>query len=227
MEKVKLLLVDDQELIRESLHIILDLEDDFEVVGLAENGQDAVEFCKQVVPDVVLMDIHMPVLDGVRATQAIKKNWPHVRVIILTTFQEIQYVIDALTVGAEGYLLKAIHPRDLIMGIRLVYRGGTLISQEMAKFLMSDTHPNESQDTDAGSHVSSDNVKKKVCRYDLTERELQVLRYLSDGLSNKEIAKKLYLSEGTVKNYISNIYSKLDVKNRLHAAKKAHSERIL
>lgn len=145
MDKLRLLLVDDQELIRESLHIILNMESDLEVVGLAENGMKAIELCQSEQPNVVLMDLHMPIMDGVEATRQIKEKWPQIRVIILTTFQEIHYVVDGLTAGAEGYLLKAIHPKDLAAGIRLVYKGGTLIPQDIAKLLVSQINQSQTQ----------------------------------------------------------------------------------
>ena len=143
MDSVRILLVDDQELIRESLNIVLNIEEDLEVVGMAENGRIAVELCENHQPDVVLMDIHMPVMDGIMATRLIKNSWPQVKVIILTTFQELDYVVEALDTGAEGYLLKAIHPKDLAAGIRMVNRGGTLISQNMARMLASQLKHND------------------------------------------------------------------------------------
>lgn len=216
---MRLLLVDDQELIRESLSIVLNMEPDIEVVGLAENGEIAVELCASEQPDVVLMDIHMPVMNGVEATKRIKQQWPHIRVIILTTFQEVQYVVDALSIGAEGYLLKAIHPKDLAAGIRLVWKGETLIPQDIAKLLVSQINMN--------SLTPETNIpKKERTKFGLTEREVEVLQCLADGLHNKEIAEKLFLSEGTV-NYISSIYSKLDVHDRLKAAKKAQEKGVL
>jgi len=207
----RILIVDDQDLIRESLSIVLDMEEDIEVAGMAPNGQIAVEMCEKLQPDVVLMDIHMPVMDGILATRMIKNSWPQVRVIILTTFQELDYVVEALDIGAEGYLLKAIHPKDLAAGIRLVNRGGTLISQEMARMLASQL-----------KHSGPKSLK-----HGLSEREQQVLECLSLGLSNRETAEKLFLSEGTVKNYISSIYSKLEVRDRLQAVKKARDEGIV
>lgn len=207
----RILIVDDQELIRESLSIVLGMEEDIEVAGMAPNGQIAVEMCEKLQPDVVLMDIHMPVMDGIIATRKIKNSWPQVRVIILTTFQELDYVVEALDIGAEGYLLKAIHPKDLAAGIRLVNRGGTLISQEMARMLASQLKHSE----------------PKSLKHGLSEREQQVLECLSQGLSNRETAEKLFLSEGTVKNYISSIYSKLEVRDRLQAVKKARDEGIV
>jgi len=210
--------VDDQELIRESLSIVLGGESDFEIVGLAEQGKMAVELAKQLSPDLVLMDIHMPLMDGVEATRQIKSQFPGVKVIILTTFQELEYVREALATGAEGYLLKAIHPKDLAAGIRLVHHGGTLITQEIAKQLIADwIHPLE----------QSKVAKNKKISYGLTEREIEVLEQLAKGSSNREIARKLFLTEGTVKNYISNIYSKLEVTGRHKAVFKATEEGLI
>ncbi len=215
---IKVLIVDDQELIRESLSIVLGGESDFEIVGLAEQGKMAVELAKQLSPDLVLMDIHMPLMDGVEATRQIKSQFPGVKVIILTTFQELEYVREALATGAEGYLLKAIHPKDLAAGIRLVHHGGTLITQEIAKQLIADwIHPLE----------QSKVAKNKKITYGLTEREIEVLEQLAKGSSNREIARKLFLTEGTVKNYISNIYSKLEVTGRHKAVFKATEEGLI
>lgn len=131
MSKIKMLIADDQELILESLHIVLSMEEDFEIVGLAKNGEEAVKSCEQLQPDIVLMDINMPVMDGVAATAKIKERTPATKVIILTSYREVEYVLTALSHGAEGYLLKAIHPKELAAGIRVVHAGGTLITQEM------------------------------------------------------------------------------------------------
>lgn len=226
MKEIKLLLTDDQDLIRESLHIVLDMDPEIEVVGLAENGRMAVELCGKHQPNVVLMDIHMPEMDGVEATKQIKQRWPHIHVIILTTFQEISYVVDALGAGAEGYLLKAIHPRDLAAGIKWVNRGGTLIPQDIAKMLVNQLqheHRTENAGAPAGTQ-GSDETTRGGASYGLSERELQVLECIADGLNNREIAEKLFLSEGTVKNYISSIYSKMDVRDRIQATKKAQDE---
>ncbi|MEH7072778.1 response regulator transcription factor [Neobacillus drentensis] len=215
---IKVLIVDDQELIRESLSIVLGGEDDLEIVGVAEDGKMAAAMTQQFLPDLVLMDIHMPVMDGVEATRQIKSQLPKVKVIILTTFQELEYVREALAAGAEGYLLKAIHPRDLAAGIRLVHHGGTLITQEIAKQLIADwINPLEQPKAE----------KNKKTSYGLTEREMEVLMVLAQGASNREIARKLFLTEGTVKNYISNIYSKLEVTGRQKAVFKAKEEGII
>jgi DNA-binding NarL/FixJ family response regulator len=215
---IKVLIVDDQELITASLAIVLGGEADIEIVGTAENGKVALELTKQLSPDVVLMDIHMPQMNGVEATGEIKRQFPSVKVMILTTFEELGYVRDALAAGAEGYLLKAIHPKDLAAGIRLVHHGGTLITQEIAKQLITQwINPSEI--------VLKETGKKK--NFGLTEREIEILEELSKGLTNREIARKLYLTEGTVKNYISNIYSKLDVTGRHKAVFKAKEQGII
>ncbi|USK70488.1 response regulator [Peribacillus asahii] len=129
MEDIKVLIADDQELIRESLSIVLNMEEQLTVVGLAQDGEEAVRLCEKLVPDVVLMDINMPNMDGVSATKLIKDAWPHIRVIILTSYKDVDYVITALANGAEGYLLKSLHPRSLASSIRLVHSGGTLITK--------------------------------------------------------------------------------------------------
>lgn len=230
MKEIQLLLADDQDLIRESLHIVLDMDPDIEVTALAENGRAAVELCEKHQPDMVLMDIHMPELNGVEATKQIKQRWPHIRVIILTTFQEIGYVIDALGAGAEGYLLKAIHPKDLISGIKWVHGGGTLIPQDIAKMmvreLQSGSRGPETRENAGQPEVDAE-VGHRLQEYGLSDRELQVLQCIAAGLNNKEIAEKLFLSEGTVKNYISHIYSKLEVRDRIQATKKAQENGIV
>jgi DNA-binding NarL/FixJ family response regulator len=212
MRKIKVLIADDQELILESLHIVLSMEEDLEIVGLAKNGEEAIQACEQYTPDIVLMDINMPVMDGVAATARIKERTPATKVIMLTSYKEVEYVLAALSYGAEGYLLKAIHPRELAAGIRVVQAGGTLITQEMAGKMIK----NMNKSTPAKSND-----------FGLTAREIEVLHKLAAGLRNQEIAEVLYLSEGTVKNYISTIYSKLNVKGRREAARKVRDSGIM
>ncbi|WP_166246309.1 response regulator [Paenibacillus turpanensis] len=247
---IKLMLVDDQDLIRESLHIVLDMDPELQVIAMAENGKRAVELAAEELPDVILMDIHMPIMDGVEATRLLKNRYPGVRIIILTTFQEIGYVVDALSSGAEGYLLKAIHPKDLVAGIKWVSQGGTLIPQDIARLLVQQVqsagqtsgaadqlsagraeptnHPGTESHAGNGERISELSRAPAAGNvYGLSERELQVLHCVAEGLNNKEIAEQLFLSEGTVKNYISNIYSKMDVRDRIHATKKAHDEGLV
>lgn len=166
----------------------------------------------------------MPIMNGVEATKVIKARWPHIKVIILTTFKEIEYVMNALAAGAEGYLLKAISPEDLTAGVRLVHHGGTLIPQGMALALIQQK---SSSSTSTDLEAESQQHDLVHNNYALSKREKDVLLSVSHGLNNKEIAEKLFLSEGTVKNYISNIYSKLDVRDRVQAAKKALDEKII
>ncbi|WP_127596133.1 response regulator [Paenibacillus lautus] len=212
MVKIKVLLADDQELILESLHIVLSMEEDLEIVGLAKNGEEAIRGCEQFMPDIVLMDINMPVMDGVAATALIKERIPATKIIMLTSYKEVEYVLAALSYGAEGYLLKALHPKDLAAGIRVVQAGGTLISQEMASKMIKSIN---------------NTIPAKNNEFGLTAREIEVLHKLASGLRNQDIAEALYLSEGTVKNYISTIYSKLNVKGRREAARKARDSGIM
>jgi len=216
---IKVLIADDQELIRGSLRIVLRVEKDIEVVGLAANGIEAIELCRQHKPDVVLMDIHMPEMDGVDATRLIMEQQPNTRIVMLTTFHDMDYVRDALSSGAVGYLLKAMQPEDLAASIRLVNNGETLIPQEIAKIMVA-----EWMNGTTASKSRKDKEKKPL--YGLTERELDVLRIVVSGKDNREIAKQLYLTEGTVKNYISTIYSKLAVTNRIQAILKAKDENL-
>ncbi|MEC0257038.1 response regulator transcription factor [Paenibacillus lautus] len=212
MVKIKVLLADDQELILESLHIVLSMEEDLEIVGLAKNGEEAMKGCEQFMPDIVLMDINMPIMDGVAATALIKERIPATKIIMLTSYKEVEYVLAALSYGAEGYLLKALHPKDLAAGIRVVQAGGTLISQEMASKMIKSIN---------------NTTPAKNNEFGLTAREIEVLHKLASGLRNQDIAEALYLSEGTVKNYISTIYSKLNVKGRREATRKARDSGIM
>jgi len=212
MPNIKVMIVEDQEIIRKSLGIVLNLNEDIDIVGTAQNGAEAVELTPQLQPQIILMDVQMPVMGGVEATEKIKRAYPDIKIIMLTTFQDEETVIGALNAGAEGYILKAIDPADLAAAIRLVNRGETMISQDVAKTLFARTisRPAASKESD----------------YGLTERETQVLKCIAEGLSNRDISSKLFLSEGTVKNYISNIYSKLNVHNRATVMKKAIDEKL-
>lgn len=212
MAKIKILLADDQELILESLSIVLSMEEDFEIVGLAKNGEEAIKGCEQFQPDIVLMDINMPVMDGVAATAPIKERIPATKVIILTSYREVEYVLTALSHGAEGYLLKAIHPKELAAGIRVVHAGGTLITQEMASKMIKS--------------MNQTSVPKSN-EYGLSSREIEVLHKVASGMRNQDIAEALFLSVGTVKNYISTIYSKLNVRGRQEATRKARDSGIM
>ncbi|MDM5427275.1 helix-turn-helix transcriptional regulator [Bacillus mycoides] len=209
-EQIRLCIVDDHSFIRESLHTILDGQEDLQVVGMAEDGERALELCERLKPDVVLMDLEMPNLDGIHATKMIKKKWPGIRVLILSTFQNTERAKEIIRNGADGYLLKSIDSRELAESIRLVYRGGTMINHDLF-------HRMWEENEEIGSFESKSDGKE----YGLTKRELEILELLSQGSRYKTIASKLYLSNGTVRNYASNLYEKLGVKNREEAVQKA------
>lgn len=207
--RIDILLADDQPLVRESLRLLLGEERDFRI-RTAASGREALDQCQTKQPDIVLMDIHMPEMDGLEATRQIKEKWPEIRVIMITTFEDIHYAAESLQLGAEGYLLKTVHPKELAATVRLVHGGGTLISQEVAQQLF--------QNPQAGALLNP---------YDLTGRELEVLQGLTEGLRNKQIAQQLHLSEGTVRNYISSIYLKLQVGDREAAVEKSIQEHLV
>ncbi|MED0872636.1 hybrid sensor histidine kinase/response regulator transcription factor [Bacillus mobilis] len=215
-EQIRLCIVDDHSFIRESLHTILDGQEDLQVVGMAEDGERALELCERLKPDVVLMDLEMPNLDGIHATKMIKEKWPDIRVLILSTFQNTERAKEIIRNGADGYLLKSIDSRELAESIRLVYRGGTMINHDLF-------HRMWEENEKTGSFESKSDGKE----YGLTKRELEILELLSQGSRYKTIASKLYLSNGTVRNYASNLYEKLGVKNREEAVQKAKDTGLL
>jgi DNA-binding NarL/FixJ family response regulator len=206
--KIKVMIADDQRLMREGLKTILDLEQDLTVVELAENGRDALNKIAEAQPDVLLMDIRMPVMDGVECTGMIKQQYPGVKVLILTTFDDDEFIIEALKNGAVGYILKDLSSEKLVGAIRDVYEGNSIMQPEIAAKLIS--HITGSKKEPLNNNVASELKQTK----ELTDREKEVLQLVGKGMSNSEIAKKLYISEGTVKNYISTLYAKLEVNDR-------------
>ncbi|MFJ7731215.1 response regulator [Lysinibacillus sp. NPDC097231] len=220
MTMIKAAIVEDQEILRKSLKIVIESISDIQIVGTAENGEAAIALCERENLDVLLMDIQMPVMDGVKATEEIKKRWPNIKVIILTTFQDVTHVLNALNAGAEGYILKAVDPEFLVQGIKMVYHGGSLIPQQLAKEVFGQIQSNNN------AHLDQD-LGSMNRLYDLNHQEIKVLKCLTQGLSNKDISEKMFLSLGTVKNYVSTIYSKLNVKNRSAAIIKAMEESLI
>ncbi|TCZ73800.1 response regulator transcription factor [Paenibacillus albiflavus] len=220
MIMIKAAIVEDQEILRKSLKIVIENISDIEIVGTAENGEAAIALCERENLDILLMDIQMPVMDGVKATEEIKKRWPHIKVIILTTFQDVTHVLNALNAGAEGYILKAVDPEYLVQGIKMVYHGGSLIPQQLAKEVFGQIQLNHNSHSDQDHNAMNH-------PYDLNNQEIKVLKCLTQGLSNKDITEKMFLSMGTVKNYVSSIYSKLNVKNRSSAITKAMEESLI
>lgn len=205
---IKIMIVDDQRLMREGLKTILELEEDLNVVKLAENGKDALDKIADVEPDVILMDIRMPIMDGVECTKIIKQKYPSVKVLILTTFDDDEFIIDALINGAVGYILKDLSSEKLVEAIRDAYNGNSIMQPEVASKVIAHIagRTKESVQSNASNEIST--------KLDLTDREKEILKLVGKGMSNKEISKTLYISEGTVKNYISNLYSKLEVDDR-------------
>ena len=205
---IRLLIVDDQRLMREGLRTLLELEGGVEIVGEAASGQVALDLYAELEPDVVLMDIRMPGMDGVEATRRICTHWPDARVIILTTFDDDANVFEGLRAGAVGYLLKDLSGQELAQAVRTVWNGGGLIEPTIARRVMAEfarLHP-PARSFDEGLPEP------------LSERELDVLRLVSAGFSNREIGNKLGLSEGTVKNYVTSVLQKIGVRDRTQAA---------
>ncbi len=206
---IKVLLVDDQDILVEGLKLILGKEEDIQISGTANNGRKAYEACKWNRPDVVLMDIKMPEVNGVEATGMIKTDFPSVKVIVLTTFNDDEYIYDALKNGASGYLLKDATPAEIAGAVRTVYNGGALIQSSIAVKVL-----------DKFSELAKGNLERHSDpRVELlTEREIEVCRLIAEGKNNKEIADELYLSEGTVKNHITKVLIKLDLRDRTQLA---------
>lgn len=207
MNKIKILVADDQTLMRDGLKTIIDLEDNMEVIGTAKNGQEAVEFCKNQLPDLILMDIRMPGMDGVESTKIIKSLYPDVVILILTTFNDDDYIIDALAHGASGYILKDIEGDELIKTINDAYKGSFMLPSDVAIKI--------------AKKLAKNNIvtaEEKHSLEGLSDREIEVAKMVALGFNNKQIASSLFISEGTVKNYISGIYSKLGTSDRTDAA---------
>ncbi|MBE9006403.1 response regulator transcription factor [Fortiea sp. LEGE XX443] len=205
---IKVLLVDDQNLIRQGLKALLELESDLEIVGEAENGEVAVELVAKLQPDVVLMDMRMPIMDGVAATREIHQRFSDTKILVLTTFDNDEYVTAALQNGAMGYLLKDTPSEELAVAIRAVHKGYTQLGPGIVKKLLNQ-FPN-------GVQTQSQPVPPSLT--ELTPREKEVLKLIATGASNREIAQELYISEGTVKNHVTNILNRLNLRDRTQAA---------
>lgn len=216
-DPIWLLLVDDQRLMREGLRTLLELEPGLQVAGEAGNGQEAIDAYAHFLPDVVLMDVRMPVMDGVEATRRLRQRWPAARVIILTTFDDDEYVFDGLRAGALGYLLKDVSIHELADAIHTVMAGGVLIEPSVARKVVAEFARMAVTTPQDGQSLGEP----------LSERELEILRLLAQGLTNREIAQRLYLAEGTVKNYVTNILGKIDARDRTQAALRARELGLL
>ena len=200
---IKVLIADDHHVVRRGLLFFLKTQKDIEVVGEAKNGLEAVQLVESLQPDVVLMDLVMPEMDGIQATEQIKVKWPDVKVLMLTSFSDQDHIVPALQAGASGYQLKDIEPDELVESIRQIMRGENTI------------HPEANMQLEKGLR---ENENKPHVKNPLTPREQDVLAELTKGKSNREIASSLYVTEKTVKTHISNIFHKLDVQDRTQAA---------
>ena len=201
---IKVLICDDQEIVCEGLRRILESDDEISVLGAAHNGIEALEQIEKAKPDLVLMDLKMPEMNGVIATRKIREKYPDIRILILTTFDDDEWLFDAIRSGASGYLLKDRPRGELISAIKGTVRGGSYVDPAVAGKLLNNI-------------VQSIPQRTPSVDISLSDRELEVLRLLAMGLSNADISRRLYLSEGTIRNYMSGIFSKLNVSDRTQA----------
>ena len=207
--RIRLLLVDDQPIFRQGLASLLSLEADIEVVGEAKHGDEAISLTERLQPDIILMDVRMPVCDGVQATQEIHTRYPWIRILVLTTFDDDEYIFQSLQAGALGYLLKSTPSREIAEAIRNLHRGYSQLGPTIAPKVFSQL-------------AVGVNSQKTVCSTLFNERELDILKRLGEGKSNREIAADLNLTEGTIKNHLTNIFCQLEVRDRTQAALWAH-----
>lgn len=206
MYKITVLIADDHAMMRQGLKQILELENDITVIAQASNGSDAVNLVREKKPDIVLMDINMPGINGLQAIKELKSEKNPSKIIVLTIHEDREYLFKTIQMGAEGYVLKDAEPLVLIEAIRNVYRGQSYIQSNMTKELVKEFN-----------RVTL-HEKDKNDEHNLTSREIEVLELIAEGMINKEIAKQLYISEKTVKNHVSNIFKKLNVSDRTQAA---------
>lgn len=212
---IRVLVVDDQELVRAGFIMILDSQDDIEVVGETANGADALDEVKRLRPDVVLMDIRMPKMDGLEATRILRADkHSDVRVLILTTFDPDEYVYQALRVGASGFVLKDIPPRELLAAVRVVAKGEALLAPSITRRLIA-------QFAERLVPPASQELER------LTDREAEVLRFMAKGLSNSEIADTLYLSPTTIKSHVAGVLAKLGLRDRTQAVVFAYENGVV
>ncbi len=198
----KILICDDQSLIRESLAIVLEKNPELKVIGMASNGKEAVELVEKLKPKLILMDIKMPVMDGIEATKIIHEKLPNVKIVALTTFEDDELIVNCVASGAIGYILKDITASDLIKAIQLIRNGTTIFPASFTKNI---------------ANIKSNQTKTPKQDFRLTQREHEILRCLFEGMSNREMAKRLFISETTVKNHLTSIFTKLKAKNRTQA----------
>lgn len=205
-KKIKVMVADDHALIREGIKQIVELEGDIEVIGQAANGEEAIEKAKELQPDIVLLDINMPNLNGIETLRRFKDLGINVKVIIITIHEDREYILETLKIGADGYMLKDSEANSFVEGIRTVYKGRKYIQPRVEDLV-----------TSKGGGVEVPNPEYEKIKT-LTKREYEVLLLIAEGLNNRQIAEKLFISEKTVKNHVSNIFKKLELNDRVQAA---------
>jgi DNA-binding NarL/FixJ family response regulator len=203
----EIMIVDDQAMVREGLRLILSLHEEIDIVGEAANGEELLGLLRNMLPDVILMDIRMPVMNGIDTLKIVKETYPSVKVIILTTFNEDEYIFNGLKFGADGYILKDSNSKEIIKAIKAACEGNMLLHSQVSSKISKVLHSMD--------HASFDeNRIKEQLGNMLTPREIEVVELVMQGQSNKQIGSELFLTEGTVKNYISRILDKLELNNR-------------
>jgi DNA-binding NarL/FixJ family response regulator len=231
---VRVLVVDDQQLVRDGIASLLRVQEGIAVVGTATNGQEALEQAIMLRPDVILMDVRMPVMDGVEATTQILEQLPSISILMLTTFDDDKYVRDALQAGARGYLLKDLPPQDLAHAVHAVSQGVYQIDASVVERMMGSGGPNATPKKETEERITTPQAKMKtrvapdaIEAAGLTNREVDVLRLIATGATNREVADYLVISEGTVKNHLSNIFSRLGLRDRTQAVMYAREHGLL
>lgn len=227
---IKVLVVDDQQIIREGISTILGYQAGLTVVGKATNGQEAVELALDLKPDVVLMDVRMPVMNGVEAAARLRQQLPSCKILMLTTFDDEEYITEALRAGASGYLLKDIPGKQLAQAIRSVHEGLYQLDPAVASKLMNSLNKGRGSaapEPPPAPQTAPAQTGQARRKFDLTERELDILKLLAGGATNREIAEQLFLAEGTVKNHVSNILVRLGLRHRTDAALFARENDLL
>lgn len=214
---IRVLIVDDQRLMRDGLRTLIELETDLDIAGEAADGLEAITAYRDLGPDIVLMDVRMPNLNGVEATRRIKADWAEANILILTTFDDDEYIFEGLRAGASGYLLKDVSGKELADAIRIVANGGTLIAPSVARKVVA-----EFARLKPASPATAESLPEP-----LSEREIEILQVLAQGRTNKEIAEHLHLAEGTVKNYVTSILQKIGARDRTQAALRAKELGVL
>ncbi len=212
MSKIHILIADDHSIVREGLKQLLELEDDFEVVGQASNGVETIERVKELKPDVLLLDINMPIMNGIKALKRLKEDGIDTKVVILTIHEDREYLLETMQIGASGYILKDSDSASFFKAIRDAHSGESYIQPKLAADLIKE--------------FNKPRVVRVKSENELTQREYEVIALIADGLNNKDIAERLFISEKTVKNHVSNIFRKINVSDRTQAAIYAYKNNI-